>query len=256
MQKQIFPVLLAFLLLAPALVHAQIVNIEDKRISKTDTSGVFGNLDLGANWVENGKTVLTLRGSGRIDFLRKKHLFFSLTNFNLVKVESNEFVNDGFEHLRYNYVTDKKWTYEAFLQAQYNERIRLKFRGLAGTGARFEWLKKADHRAYFGAAYMFEYEKIRDTSLTHRNHRLSTYLSFQFRPLKNLTFSGTTYYQPLFADFGDFRLSSQTAASLKITDRLSFQVTFNLQYDARLKEDAPNIPATSYALVNGLRWAF
>lgn len=248
--------LILFLLLCSCQLNAQIVNIEDKRTHRKDTSGIFGNVDLGANLVENGKTILTLAGGIKLELLRNKNLFLSLTNFNLVKVEENDFVNNGFQHFRYNYNFNNRLTYEAFLQGQYNERIRIQFRGLAGTGMRFQFVKKEKQKAFIGTAYMFEYEDIRDTSITHRNHRMSNYFSFNLKPFSTLTLSGTTYYQPLLSNFNDVRLSSQTAVQVQITTKLSLRIAFSLTYDSRLKQDAPDAPNTIYSLVNGLRWKF
>jgi putative salt-induced outer membrane protein YdiY len=111
-------------------------------------------------------------------------------------------------------------------------------------------------KAFWGVAYMWEYNEIKDTNIIHRDHRLSTYLSFNWQPVDNLTLSGTSYYQPVLPDFGNARLSSLTTVQIKITDKLSFKTTFQITYDGQLKKDAPDVPATTYSLINGLRWDF
>lgn len=252
-KKGIISVLL-FLLSINA--QAQIVNIENKRTNQQDTSGVFGNIDLGFNLVENGSTILTLRSGGQIEWTKGKNLWLSSTNFNLVKVQNDRFVNNGFQHLRYNYNFNKTWTYEAFGQTQFNEKTRVKLRLLAGTGGRLTLSNSNKSKAFIGVAYMFEFNEIKDTNIIHRDHRLSTYLSFNWKPLKNLTLSGTSYYQPLLNNFGNARLSSLTAMQLKITDKLAFKMTFQITHDGQLKRDAPGVPATTYSLINGLRWDF
>jgi putative salt-induced outer membrane protein YdiY len=244
------------LLVLSISAQAQIVNVENKRTHQQDTSGVFGNVDLGVNLVENGSTILTLRSGAQVEWLKGKNLWLSSTNFNLVRVQEDRFVNNGFQHLRYNYNFNKRWTYEAFGQLQFNEKTRIKLRALAGTGGRLTLANKDKSKAFWGMAYMFEFNEISDTNIINRDHRLSTYLSFNWQPLNNLTFSGTSYYQPILNDFGNGRLSSLLMLQLNITDKLSFKTTFQITYDGQLKRDAPGVPATTYSLINGLRWDF
>jgi len=235
---------------------AQIVNVENKRKTLQDTSGIFGIVDFGFNLVENGSTIISFRSGAQIEWRKEKNLWLSSTDFNLVRVQDNDFVNNGFQHLRYNYDFDPRWTYEAFGQAQFNEKTRVQLRALLGTGLRLLLAKKKKSKAYFGAAYMFEYNEIADTSIIHRDQRLSSYLSFTWQALDNLSFSGTSYFQPLWKDFGNARLSSLTTMQLKITDKLAFKTTFQITFDGQLKRDAPGTPATIYSFVNGLRWEF
>ena len=65
----------AFLLLNGTDLQAQIVNIENKRSSLADTSGFFGHLLLGANFVKNTKSITTISGDVRIEFLHQKSRF-------------------------------------------------------------------------------------------------------------------------------------------------------------------------------------
>lgn len=238
------------------LILAQIVNIENKRTALADTVGWFGQLDLGFQIVKNKQTVMTIRGSNRVDFLHHRHSAFSLTDYNFVKAGESEFVNQGFQHFRYNYKFNEKWTGEWFTQAQYNERIRIKLRALLGIGGRFQLVEKENAKAYTGLAYMYEYEEISDTSIIHRNHRLSTYFSFNLKIRDYLTLSNTSYYQPLVNDFSNFRLTTATQLDIKITKQLSLKSKFNLTYDSRLHEEVSDIPATIYSLTNGLSWYF
>jgi len=222
-------------------VMSQIVNIENKRIHQSDTTGLFGHLYLGLNLVENGNTIFTFRSGGQAEWLKDKNLWLSTTDFNLIKVNENEFVNNGFQHLRYNRKLNKKWTYEAFGQIQFNERTRIKLRALLGTGIRITLVEK---------------DEIKDTTIVHRDQRLSSYLSFHWQPNKNITFSGTSYYQPILTEFSNIRLSSSTGMQLKITDKLSFKTTFQITFDGQIKRDTPEITDTIYSLVNGIRWDF
>lgn len=245
-----------FFLLSLSL-PAQIVNIENKRkLLNTDTTGWFGSTDMGFTLNENGKTVLTLTANAFVEYLQDKNRWLSLTNYLVVRANQEDFVNQGFQHLRYNRDWKERVIWEVFAQAQYNERLNLRFRGLLGTGLRFQLLDKKKSTLFLGTLYMFQYEEFSESGSIYRDNRLSSYLSYQVSLTENLTLNGTSYYQPLLTDLKIVRLSSQTKLLLKITQKLSFQSTFNISYDNRLQEEAEDVPAAIYSFINGLKWVF
>lgn len=244
------------LLFSKQLLFAQIVNIEDKRNFIADTTGWFGQVDLSLSLVKNSKLVTTMKGGARIDFVHYRHSAFSLTNYSFVKAGEESFVNQGFQHFRYNYRFNSKLRGELFTQAQYNERIRIQLRALVGTGARFELLEEKNGKAYFGLSYMYEYEDIADTTIIHRNHRMSSYLSFNLSPNSKFTLSNTTYFQPVIQDFSNFRFTTATNLLIHVTKRLSLKSSFSLTYDSQLSKEISNIPETIYLFLNGLNWQF
>lgn len=244
-----------FLFLGKSL-SAQIVNIEDKRVFITDTTGWFGQVDLSFNLVKNAKLVTTMKGGARIDFVTGKHSAFSLTNYSFVKAGGEQFVNQGFQHFRYNYQLSKRSIGEFFTQVQYNERIRIRLRALFGTGLRFQFLEQKNKNAYAGLAYMYEYEDIADTTIIHRKHRMSSYLSFNFKTNSKISLSNTSYFQPVINDFSNFRLTTATSLLLQITERLFVKSSFSLTYDSQLSKEVSDIPETIYSFLNGLTWQF
>jgi len=239
--------LLVFLI--PHLAKAQIINIEDKRITAKDSTHWLGSVNLGFNLYENNGRVFTLKGGMIIEYNKGNNLWLAINQFNIVKAGSSNFVNDGFQHIRYNLQIRPRLTYEAFGQAQYNERIRIKFRSLLGTGLRFQLLK--DEAFYLGLSYMYEYEEESKSNIIRRGQRMSSYLSFRYSPSKTFSISNTSYFQPLFNDWKDLRLSSQTNLIIRVTNRLSFTTSFSITYDTRVPEDVSN---TIYRFNNGIRW--
>jgi len=238
-----------FLALSPHLAKAQIINIEDKRISSQDSTHWLGSINLGFNLYENNGSVFTLKGGMIIEYDKGKHLWLAVNQFNLVKAEGSNFVNDGFQHVRYNFQLRPRLTYEAFAQAQYNERVRIKIRGLLGTGLRYQLLK--DEAFYLGLSYMYEYEEESKSNIIRRGQRMSSYVSFSIRPSEVFSISNTSYFQPLFTNWNDLRLSSQTNILIKITNRLSFTTSFSITYDTQVPEEVTN---TIYRFNNGIRW--
>lgn len=238
-------------------LQAQIVNIENKRSNLVDTSGVFGYLSLGANFVKNTKSVTTISGDIRIEYLRNKSRFLSLTNYNLIRANSDRFIDNGFSHLRYNYEINKRIEYEIFMQSQFNNQVRLQLRALAGTGMRFQLYQAENQQVYIGLSYLYEYNEIEIVSefvSFFYDHRMSSYLSASIQPFsESFLITNTTYYQPLITDFSEVRLSSQTALTFTLTEQLKFSTIFSITNDTRVPE---NVPATYYSVRNGIRWEF
>ncbi|MEM1319604.1 MAG: DUF481 domain-containing protein [Bacteroidota bacterium] len=245
--------LIGVLVLLSQLAAAQIVNIEDKRVERQDTAGWYGFINAGLTLVNNGSEIITINGALRVERLQYRHWFMSLSNFNLVKAEGKDFVNNGFQHFRYNYNVNKWLTWEAFVQAQYDERLNLRLRTLLGTGPRFRLFRNDKIRAFLGTLYMYEYNRETDPEVILNDNRLSTYLSFNYKPLSNVTIASTTYYQPLLNKLADWRLSSQSSLLIAINSKLRFKASFNIIYDSKVPEGVAN---TIYRLTNGIRLDF
>lgn len=137
-----------------AMLWGQIVNIEDKRSSFTDTTAWHETLDLGFNWIKNNSNILNLSGAAQIESQNKNRMILSITSFKYVVINDQHFVNEGFQHLRYNNSLRKKLTFEIFAQAQFNEQLKLKLRALAGTGLRFTLINKAKAKTFLGTSIM------------------------------------------------------------------------------------------------------
>jgi hypothetical protein len=235
--------------------RAQIVNIEDKR-KALDSLGWFGQIDLNGSLTKNNNTVVTAGGSLRLDRLGKKGNVLFLTDYRLVQVSGKNALNSGFGHLRYGYEPKDRWRWETFVQVQYNEQLRLTLRFLTGAGIRRRLYKKKGSRAYLGVLYMYEYDELANSDIFYRDHRLSNYFTINIKLSKSLTFANTTYYQPRLPDFNLARVSTVANLALAVTNRLRFTTNFSLTHDARVARDLPDIPATTYKWVNGVRWGF
>ncbi len=251
---QKFSLSLLFIIYTGTL-FSQIVNIEDRRKILTDTTGIFGSADAGFSLNDNGRRVLNLTANITAELIDGDQRWLALTHYSVVRAGEESFVNQGFQHLRYNKRLRKRLTWEAFGQVQYNERLSITFRGLLGTGPRFRLSKKKADRLFLGTLYMYQYEELRDVGIIHRDHRLSLYLSYRLRFAENINLTGTTYYQPLLTDFSVTRLSSQTAMQFDFTKNLSFKTTFNISLDNRLSEEV-GVPVATYSLVTGIKWIF
>lgn len=244
-------------LIACISLSAQIVNIEDKRPTIKDSIDWVGHVDLKFNLIQNGAQIISLNGDYRLEHVRYRHLFLFFGQYNVGRLSGDAFVDDGFQHIRYNYQVNKWLTWEAFTQLQYNELIQLRMRWLLGSGPRFQLYNKNKSRFFLGMLYMYEYNEERtkeDGPIQFlRDHRLSSYLSFRFQPSDVFTFAGTTYIQPVLNDFADIRISTQSTLLFKISSKLQYSTSFSLLYDSNVLE---GVQQTIYKLTNGLRWNF
>ncbi|MEO0734079.1 MAG: DUF481 domain-containing protein, partial [Bacteroidota bacterium] len=200
--------------------------------------------------------VTTLKGALRLDRLGAKGNVLALIDYQLVSVGKDNALNAGFTHLRYSYQVKAKWRIETFSQVQYNEQLRLNLRFLAGVGLRRRLYKFKGNRAYLGVLYMYEYDELARSKIIFRDHRLSNYLTFKVPLGDKVTVASTTYYQPRLPDFTFARISTVASLNVALSARLRFNTNYSLTHDARVTRDLPDVPATVYTWINGLRWSF
>ena len=241
-----------------SISFSQIVVVEDNQI-ESDSSGwqVIGKVDFYNT--KNINTVLSINAGTQIQYKWQKHTLMSMNDFSAILTTSNENPdqeNRGYQHFRYNYTINTPFVFEAFTQLQFDQILRIQRRWLLGTGMRFNMLKPESEDALStGITYMYEYEQEKDTSVVHRDHRLSTYISAQKNFNESIALSLISYYQPLFNQFSDFRLSFGMGLNFKILDKLAFVINVNLNYDAEPVEDEA-ITSLTYNIRNGLSFKF
>ena len=253
-QKSLRCLGIAILLGLSSIVHSQIVNIEKKRISD-DSTGWFGTATLNFSGSKSTLSYLALSSGTLLEYKSKstKDLWLLITDFSLINGQKQKFSNSGFGHLRYNHKLGKTVRWEIFTQIQYNSLTKIQKRALLGTGPRFKLTQYEDARFYFGVAYMYEYEEVSDSTMLHHDHRLSSYFTFTLTPEETVTFTSTTYAQPLLMDWADFRISNETSLSLNISKKLKFNCTFKYSFDSRPPFEVPH---NIYSFSNGLELQF
>lgn len=236
----------------PNISFSQIVNIESQRII-TDTIGWSGDLGMSISAAKNTKSFFTFNGHGHLQFKSHKNLFLGILDYNLVHAGSEDFNNNAFGHIRYNRKVTNFFRAEMFTQIQFNEIARIEFRSLNGLGIRLKLSQYERAKFYYGLAYMFEYEEIKDELMINRDHRLSSYFTFTLKPESTILLSNTTYIQPKLNTFSDYRLSNNSRLVFNITNQLKFVTQFNYLFDSRPPK---GVPKSSYEVKNGLNYRF
>mgnify|MGYP001183645163 CR=1 FL=1 len=240
----------------PKLLFAQIVNIEEQRITGTsDSVHWYGHLRLGANLVKVQDEVLQLNANGQVEHKIGKNLLLFLLDARFLRAGGTEFNNAGFAHLRYNRKLTDPLSMEFFTQAQYNRLLFMQLRALGGGGLRYRLFKSANgkNRVYAGAAYLYEHNRFTDDTADRNWHRLSSYLSFTFRPWQGVTLVSTTYFQPKITYWSNHRFATEWRLDMPLGKKLNFFTDFTLQTDKALPVDAP---VSTYAWQNGLTYKF
>ena len=98
---------------------------------------------------------------------------------------------------------------------------------------------------------MYEHEKVADgITPTQKNFRGSSYLSFSLYPTDNITIVSTTYYQPNFEVFSDYRISTQNSLVVQLVSNLGLNISWNFIYDT---VPAVGIPKSQYDFSTGTR---
>jgi hypothetical protein len=238
-------------LLITTFCHAQVVNIEGRRFLK-DTNGFVGRADFNFNVNQNVQQVLTLGFNIHCQYVKNKHRILAISDLNFIKAGNQDFVNAGFQHLRYNYKVINRLTWEGFAQIQYNLALQLNQRNLIGTGPRLRIWKKPKFKLYAASLYMYEFQIQNNDSIREFNHRLSSYVSFNI-DFKKIDFVSTTYYQPNLLDFEDYRIASDNVLEIALTNHFNFRTGINLLFDTQQPLRIPNL---TYIYRNGLTFKF
>jgi len=202
----------------------------------------------------NVNDFLVISTDVHIQYKEDPHLLIFRNDVNFQKIEGNKFENSGISHLRYNYRFAPSIAWEIFFQGQYNKVNLIQFRGLIGTGPRFKLTKSEKYKFYLGTLSMLEYEEVTDgVTPLQRDIRGSGYLSFSLYPTDNISLISTTYYQPLWRDFSDYRISSQSSLAVGLFLNFALKINYTFTFDTF---PAVGIPRSQYDFSTGIAYSF
>lgn len=235
-----------------ASLYSQVINIENKRFFN-DTNGWVGHVDFSFNINQNTQQVLAFSNSSRIQYRYNRSRTILFNDVSFIKAGNTNFVNSGYQHLRYNYKVNHFLTMEVFTQTQYNPVLKLDFRYLLGYGPRFKLVKKENAHIYFAALYMYEFDDIVGQKENYYENRISTYLTLSLRLFKTLDVTSTTFYQPNMENGKDYRIANDSSLEIFINKYLNYKSSFNVLYDTRQPEGIPDLV---YVFRNGLTVKF
>lgn len=242
-----------FILISTSYLQAQLVNVEKSR--KEAKQGFQGFIDLNFSLTQNTRKIFESGTSTLLQYHNDRHTVLLLNNLEFMRVEGNDLINNGFQHIRYNYTLGSGFTTaEVFVQHQYNSIRLLRRRLLFGAGPRFRIIENESLGIYIAPLVMLEQEKLNDEENTFTNKfKGDLYASITWSLDERISFSHTTYYQPDLAKVSEFRLASDSGLEIELSKRFAFILTFNLAYDSHPPDD---IPGLFYSLKNGIKYNF
>ena len=243
---------LVFFILFSISSFSQILNVERLR-KVTDTTGWSGAIAVDFTLARAVNDFFIVANDIHLQYKLEKHLFLLKNQLRFVKIEGENFSNNGITHFRYNYKWKPRITAEAFLQGQYNKVSKIDLRLLAGLGPRFKLSNLENYKFYLGTLVMYEHEELSDGSTTSRDFRGSAYFSFTMYPNDIFSFVSTTYYQPLLSDLGDYRIASESSIAVKAFKNFAFKLTYLFTYD---ETPAEGIQNSQYRFATGIIYSF
>lgn len=236
-------------------LHAQIVNIEEMRITGTnDSLRWYGALKGSFAMAKVKERTIVLHAESRAQYKHRRNVWLLLLNANFLNAGGRDFSNSAFAHLRYNYKLTKPLSLEVYTQQQTNRLLLIKNRTLFGTGLRRRFFLNysTNSRLYLGTAWLYEQNYFTENYGSRHWHRWSNYATVTLRkPKSGIVLQGTTYWQPAFADFKNYRFSSEWSLELPLGKHLRFSTDFAYSADRGLPEAAP---LETYNWQNGVVW--
>lgn len=223
---------------APGAESRAQINTEAMRPT-VPKDGVHGWLKGGFAWKTGNSNSFSTGWVGKLSYHRGVHTPFLQLSFNHSVALTARYENKGFAHLRWPAMWHRRVGSELFTQVEFNEFTSLIIRTLAGAGVRVAAVLHKKFELYIGTGYMFEYEELSDVEQDDphpdvtKYHRWTSYLSFRFIVSKWLVISNTTYIQPRFRDFGDYRFLESLSVMFKVYKMLHLQLYFMVAYDSR-----------------------
>ena len=229
-----------------------IVNVENSRI-QYDTTGWKGDVGTSFSYTKNVQQILSINATAHLQYKTEKDLYLLLGNYNLLTSFNQKLVNNMFYHLRYNRKLGEVVRWEAFTQWQQNSLTNIDLRAVVGTGPRFKMLESKKVRIYLGALAMYEHEIDKAPKVVLNDIRSDNYLTFTFNPNPVFDVTSTTFYQPLFRRFSDFRILNQVTFNIKATKHFSISTNWDYSYDAFPALGTPNV---NFTITNGFNYTF
>lgn len=224
-------------ILVPATASAQIVNIQPL-LGPEDRPGFSLELKGGMSLYTGNVDLFSGDASLLMRYQIGQHRIISTTSGALAIKNDAQYMNKAFSHLRYQVFFYDWFGWETWVQGAQDQFTRLRLRLLGGTGPRFDAVRLENFRLAIGIHYMIEYEQLsadgasQGEPLVELNHRASSYLTFTWDIVENLSLQETVYAQPKLTNpFKDFRVSNEVQLSAKVSRYFALGTSFQVKYD-------------------------
>ena len=253
--------LVACLWFGPAF--AQIMNVQSLA-GKPVAEGPSGRVAATGSWSTGNVLLLQATGSATLFYRAGDSVMLLTATGNYGNkgtggaLATEPFRESVFEHLRFRRSLLGGLSAEAFVQHEYDRFRRLRVRGLAGLGGRFDHEVSKDAHVAIGVAAMAQVEELLDPlpgdlQGLYREYRLSSYVSGSVRPADALTLTATLYVQPNLRAANDVRGLLDAGLQVAVTSHVALTVGLVIAWDTAPPVAVRGLDTTSTV---GLAWAF
>ena len=245
-----FPLLLSWP--AAAVVNIENMNAQPTRIgwsglAEASVEARYGNSEREA-----------LKLAGRTDWFSGEDTAFLVSAYEYGQSAGVKDADSFFLHGRFIDAQTRVMSYEAFVQHEQNDFLRLKRRDLIGAGIRFV---RDDNIArmqntfavgiYHSDELIEEIEPEGEQSETAIYGNL--YWVFKWQINENTNLANTVYYQPAIKGDNDVRLMNLFALQVRIDGRLYLKTSVEVHHDS---EPPSGIEKTDTRLLSGISYEF
>ncbi len=237
-------------------VFAQI-NTEKYR-QNADSTGFSGLVDFSAQMITGNTDYKFYTLSGRLNQNWGHSYTFIVVDGGMGRNKGQRIMDQALAHVRHVISLNKILQHESFVQKDFNKKRLLTDRIVMGSGFRLRVLNKVAFKMRVAIAYMFEREwyniSVNDSHQRQIDaHRLSSYVTLEYKLEKNLSFIAVTYFQPEILGPKDNRVLSENALIVNLGKHLDLQNTLNLRFDSR---PPTGVKKTDMTLKTGLSVIF
>lgn len=220
--------------------NAQVVNIENRRLDKTD-NGWRGTGELSLGLVRNQNSAVNFATRVSVLYGKDKHRYLLMTDAAINQSNLGNIESIGWFHFRYNYLLKENFSWEGFAQTLFSQQMRLYPRYTLGAGPRYKVFQSDSLKLYVGSSLMFEHENLQNPGASYSSERLTFYFSWVWINKTDFTVDWMFLYQPRLFDFSDNRIQTELRTEAKINKQFRMRFQLSLLYDADPPATVPRV---------------
>lgn len=248
-KKYLFP-LVFFTMFFSALAHG-FINIEEVRRKSGSGLGVVGktNMNLGGQEGNSQKFGGSASTLNIYEHSNSEYLF--LLDYKLGVSSGKTDTNNGQMHFRYTLEPKNEFSWEFFVQFEFDQFRQLINRDLFGLNLRQRLIRTKSQSLYLGYGSFYELNEY-EISSTHF-WRANIYLSYVNQLVKQVSSYLTVYYQPAWDELSNYRFQLQTGVSSEILSNLSLNIQISSATESHPQK---NVKPTDFIYSSGLTLSY
>lgn len=234
-------ILIISFLLISNFTFGQILNVERFRLDKDTANLWLGNAGLGAALKKQQNNIYTFNANVNAVYLSEHHAYMTLNYFKFLRQEKTNLLSEGYTHFRLNLMRKKFFSYESFVQLQYDQGRGLEFREIYGSTVRLNLVSDDDGYFTMNTGFMYEREKWKGEVLrfaVDSAHAESQFIKSTTNATAKINLSESVYlflvgyYQARPDRFFKPRLIADIQLQFRINRYLAFSTRYTTTFDA------------------------